>query len=41
VPVTQESSGRIGAVSFEQGYPMLQLDNGLAVPASDLIRVEP
>ncbi|MCC6216233.1 MAG: flagellar hook assembly protein FlgD [Polyangiaceae bacterium] len=41
VGVLQESSGLVEAVSFEKGYPLLHLDNGLSVPASELLRVEP
>lgn len=39
VGVTQETQGLVEAVSFEQGYPVLQLDTGVEVPASDLIKV--
>lgn len=41
VGVLQEASGLVEAVSFEKGYPLLHLDNGLSVPASELLRVEP
>ncbi|MCH2109082.1 MAG: hypothetical protein MK135_07120, partial [Polyangiaceae bacterium] len=40
VSVEQETSGKVLAVSFEKGYPVLQLDSGAAVPISDLLRVE-
>jgi hypothetical protein len=26
-------------VSFDKGYPVLELDNGVAVPVSDLLKV--
>jgi flagellar basal-body rod modification protein FlgD len=39
IPVTQNGKGRVAAVSFAKGYPELQLDNGLAVPISDLLDV--
>lgn len=35
-----EASGVVNAVSFNKGYPELSLEGGLAVPVSDLIRVE-
>jgi flagellar basal-body rod modification protein FlgD len=40
VGVAQETSGRVDAVSFDQGYPVLHLDNGVSVPVSDLLRVK-
>lgn len=40
VGVTQETSGVIKAVSFDKGYPVLQLDTGANVPVADLVRVE-
>jgi flagellar basal-body rod modification protein FlgD len=40
VGVTQETSGTVKSVSFAKGYPELSLDNGLAVPVADLLRVE-
>ena len=39
VSVSQETSGKITQVSFDKGYPVLQLDNGLSVPVSDLLKV--
>jgi flagellar basal-body rod modification protein FlgD len=41
-PVTtlQESKGNVIAVSFDKGYPLLHLDNGLSVPVADLLRVD-
>jgi flagellar basal-body rod modification protein FlgD len=41
VVVTQQSSGSVAAVSFDKGFPVLQLDNGMAVPVADLVRVAP
>ncbi len=41
VSVSQETKGRVVAVSFDQGFPLLHLDNGVSVPVSDLLRVEP
>jgi flagellar basal-body rod modification protein FlgD len=38
--VTQNGTGRVKAVSFNKGYPELQLDTGLSVPVSDLLQVE-
>lgn len=40
VRVSQEASGLVTAVSFDQGYPVLHLDNGVSVPVSDLLRVD-
>jgi flagellar basal-body rod modification protein FlgD len=40
VIVSQETSGTITAVSFDKGYPVLHLSNGISVPVSDLLRVE-
>jgi flagellar basal-body rod modification protein FlgD len=39
VVVSQETTGTITGVSFEKGYPVLQLSNGVSVPVSDLLRV--
>lgn len=39
VGVTQETSGQVRSVSFDQGYPVLHLDNGVSVPVSDLLSV--
>jgi flagellar basal-body rod modification protein FlgD len=41
VGVNQNSIGKVQAVSFDRGYPVLHLDTGLEVPVSDLLRVEP
>ncbi|MEZ4224501.1 MAG: flagellar hook capping FlgD N-terminal domain-containing protein [Polyangiaceae bacterium] len=40
VGVTQETSAVVTAVSFDKGYPVLHLENGIAVPVSDLLRVD-
>lgn len=40
VIVSQETSGTINGVSFDKGYPVLHLSNGVSVPVSDLLRVE-
>lgn len=39
VSVSQETTGTITQVSFDKGYPVLELDNGVAVPISDLLKV--
>jgi flagellar basal-body rod modification protein FlgD len=39
VSVSQETTGAITEVSFDKGYPVLELDNGIAVPISDLLKV--
>lgn len=40
VSVTQEISDLVSGVSFDQGYPVLNLRNGVAAPVSELLRVE-
>jgi len=40
VSVTQQSSGLVKSISFDKGYPVLQLDSGLSAPVSDLLRVD-
>jgi flagellar basal-body rod modification protein FlgD len=40
IGVTQEVAGLVKSVSFNKGYPEITLDNGLAVPVADLLRVE-
>lgn len=40
VGVSQQTTGIVEAISFDKGYPILHLDTGAAVPASDLLRVE-
>jgi flagellar basal-body rod modification protein FlgD len=37
--VTQNTTSNVKSISFEKGYPELQLDNGLSVPVSELLRV--
>lgn len=41
VSLTQQSSGTIRSVSFDQGFPVLQLDNGVKAPVGDLVSVSP
>jgi len=40
VPVSQETIGLIKSVSFDKGYSVLHLDNGISVLVSDLLKVE-
>jgi flagellar basal-body rod modification protein FlgD len=40
VVVDQQTSGTVQGVSFDKGYPVLQLSNGVSAPVSDLLRVE-
>jgi flagellar hook assembly protein FlgD len=40
VSVTQDVSGVVKSVSFDQGYPVLNLENGVSAPASELLRVD-
>jgi flagellar basal-body rod modification protein FlgD len=40
VVVSQETTGTLTGVSFDKGYPVLHLSNGVSVPVSDLLRVE-
>jgi flagellar basal-body rod modification protein FlgD len=40
VSVSQELSGLVNGVSFDQGYPVLNLQNGVSAPVSELLRVE-
>jgi flagellar basal-body rod modification protein FlgD len=39
ISVSQETTGTITQVAFDKGYPVLTLDNGIAVPVSDLLKV--
>ncbi len=39
VTVTQDVSGTVTRVSFDQGYPELTLDSGAAAPISDLVNI--
>jgi flagellar hook assembly protein FlgD len=41
VPLSQQTSGVIKSVSFDQGFPVLQLDNGVTAPVGDLVSVSP
>ena len=41
VGVSLQSTGRVDAVSFDRGFPVLHLSTGLSVPVADLLRVEP
>jgi flagellar basal-body rod modification protein FlgD len=41
VTLTQQTSGTIRAVSFDQGFPVIQLDNGVTAPVGDLVSVSP
>lgn len=36
---SQETTGTVNSVSFDKGYPVLQLSNGVSVPISDLLKV--
>lgn len=40
VGVLQEVTGNVSSVSFAKGFPEISLDNGLAVPVADLLRVK-
>lgn len=39
VSVSQETTGTIQSVSFDKGYPVLNLDTGVSVPVADLLKV--
>lgn len=39
IEVLQQTTGVVKSISFEQGYPNLQLDNGVTAPASELLSV--
>lgn len=39
VNVSQETTGTIQSVSFDKGYPVLNLDTGVSVPVADLLKV--
>ena len=41
IPVTQQVTGKVARVSFDKGYPEMQLDSGATAPISDLISVGP
>lgn len=40
IGVTQQTSALVSAVSFDQGYPVLHLVNGVSVPVSDLLQIK-
>jgi flagellar basal-body rod modification protein FlgD len=40
ITVAQETTSTVESVSFDQGYPVLHLANGVSVPVSDLLKVE-
>ncbi len=40
IAASGEASGIVKSVSFNKGYPELSLEGGIAVPVSDLIKVE-
>jgi flagellar basal-body rod modification protein FlgD len=40
VSVSQETTSKVTGVSFDKGYPVLHLQNGVAVPVSDLLKVQ-
>ncbi len=40
VSVSQDISGTVSSVSFDQGYPVLNLQNGVSAPVSELLRVQ-
>jgi flagellar basal-body rod modification protein FlgD len=39
VPVTQQTTGLVTAVSFDQGFPVVHLDSGVTAPVGDLLKV--
>jgi flagellar basal-body rod modification protein FlgD len=41
IVLTQQSKGRIDAVSFDRGFPVIHLDSGVAAPVGDLLSVSP
>jgi flagellar basal-body rod modification protein FlgD len=40
VSVQQETQGVITSVSFDKGFPVLHLNNGVSVPIGDLLKVQ-
>lgn len=40
VQVSQQTTSTVAGISFDQGYPVLHLANGVSVPVSDLLRVD-
>jgi len=41
VTLSQQSSGVIRSVAFDQGFPVIQLDSGVTAPIGDLVSVSP
>jgi flagellar basal-body rod modification protein FlgD len=41
VTLTQQSSGTVRSISFDQGFPVLTLDTGVTAPVGDLVSVSP
>lgn len=41
ISLTQQTSGLIEAVSFDRGFPVIRLDNGVQAPIGDLLSVSP
>ncbi len=39
VNVEQQTTGTVESISYDEGYPVLHLDNGVSAPVSDLIQV--
>ena len=39
IATSQETTGTVKSVSFDKGYPVLQLSNGVSVPISDLLKI--
>jgi flagellar basal-body rod modification protein FlgD len=41
VALTQQTTGLIESVSFDRGFPVIHLDNGVTAPVGDLLSVAP
>jgi flagellar basal-body rod modification protein FlgD len=41
VALTQQTTGTIQSVSFDRGFPVMHLDNGVQAPVGDLLSVAP
>jgi flagellar basal-body rod modification protein FlgD len=41
VPLTQQTTGTIQSISFDRGFPVMHLDNGVQAPVGDLLSVSP
>jgi len=39
IDVEQRTTGTVASISYDEGYPVLHLDNGVSAPVSDLIQV--